>query len=94
MERHKDQPFAILGINTDGNAETFRTERAAFELNYRSIFDGGTDGPLTRAWGVQSFPTVYVIDAEGVIRARNVRGEALDAKVAELLAELEAEPGR
>lgn len=94
MERHKNQPFAILGINTDSNAETFRTERVAFELNYRSIFDGSTDGPLTRSWGVQGFPTVYVLDAKGVIRAKGGSGAALDAKVAELLAELEGEAAR
>jgi hypothetical protein len=39
---------------------------------------------------VNSFPTLYLLDAKGVIRARDLRGEAVGAKVDELLAELKA----
>jgi alkyl hydroperoxide reductase subunit AhpC len=39
---------------------------------------------------VNAFPTVYILDADGVIRAKNVRGEGLGKKVDELLVELKA----
>ena len=94
MERHKDKPFAILGVNTDGDPDMYRKEAAELGVTWRSVFDGSTRGPVTTAWGVQAFPTVYVLDAKGVIRAKGARGEALDAKVAELLAELEGEAAR
>ena len=35
--------------------------------------------------------TIYVIDAKGVIRFKNVRGEKMDAAVDKLLAEMERE---
>ena len=34
------------------------------------------------------WPTIYVLDARGVIRYKNVRGEALDQAVDALLAEM------
>lgn len=94
MQLHKDEPFAILGVNTDTDRDLYRREYAEFGMTWPSIFDGdpdGTRGPVTQSWGVSYFPTVYVLDAKGVIRAKGTRGPALDAIVAELLAELKAE---
>jgi hypothetical protein len=36
------------------------------------------------------FPTIYVIDAKGVIRFKDVHGEAMDKVVATLLEEMAA----
>jgi hypothetical protein len=37
---------------------------------------------------VQGWPTIYVLDAKGVIRFKNPRGEKLGQVVDELLAEM------
>ena len=39
------------------------------------------------------WPTIYIVDHKGVIRAKNKRGEEMDAVVDELVAEAEAEAG-
>jgi hypothetical protein len=39
-----------------------------------------------------NWPTVYVIDAQGVIRFKNVRGKDLDAAVDTLMTEMNAKP--
>jgi len=88
VERLKNKPFALIGINTDP-PENWRQRSKADPISWRNALDGSTSGPLCRAWGVSSFPTIYVLDAKGVIRAKNVRGEAMDKAVDELLAELE-----
>ena len=44
-------------------------------------FRDGAQGAISKAWNVESWPTVYVIDRKGVIRYRNVRGQALDHAV-------------
>jgi hypothetical protein len=54
-------------------------------VHHRSL--PGPDGP---AW----YPTVFVIDASGVIRRRNLRDEALDKVVDKLLKEIENAPKR
>ena len=53
------------------------------------FWDGGnTSGPIASKWNVRSWPTIYVLDHEGVIRYKNVRGEAMDKAVDTLLAEM------
>ncbi len=59
------------------------------KINWRNAVDESTEGPIATAWNVHGWPTVFVLDAEGVIRFRDTRGEDLDKAVAELLAELE-----
>ena len=51
------------------------------------IFRDGAQGPISKAWNVDSWPTVYVLDRKGVIRYRNVRGQALDHAVEKLVGE-------
>ncbi len=91
VERLKNKPFALIGINTD-DPESWRQRSKADPIAWRNALDGSTGGPLCRAWNVTSFPTIYVLDAKGVIRFTRVHGEAMDRAVDALLAELEAQP--
>ena len=43
------------------------------------------DSPVPTQFGVTAIPMNFLIDAEGVIVARNLRGEKLDVKLAELI---------
>ena len=83
-----DQNFALVGVNSDDSVEAARRAVEEHDLNWPSFFDGGSkSGPIATAWGVRGWPTVYVIDAEGVIRAKDLRGDELEAMVRKLLAE-------
>ena len=42
-------------------------------------------------WCVESWPTSYLIDSEGVIRYKNLRGKPLDQAIEKLMAELDEE---
>ena len=66
------------------------------DLTWRSFWCGerGTDGPIPTLWNVRGWPTIYVLDAKGVIRFRDVRGEEMTKAVEQLLAELAAEAGK
>jgi thiol-disulfide isomerase/thioredoxin len=85
--------FAMVGINSDkdrGKAKKYLEEKG---ITWTQVFDGGTKGPIDQAWRVNHWPTIYVLDAKGVIRYREVREAALDAAVDELLREVPgAEP--
>ena len=92
VARLKNKPFALLGINSDASREALKPVLQREQITWRSWFDGGnTSGPIARAWGVQGWPTIYVLDHRGVIRFKDVRGEAMDGAVDKLLAEMEAE---
>ena len=88
VKRLEDQPFALVGINSDSE-ERYRKERPEMGVTWPSFFDGGsTRGPIATGWGIRGWPTIYVLDAEGRIRFKDVRDEAMEAAVDELLREL------
>ena len=86
--RMKDQPFVLLGVNSDSKDQV----KAALQrenITWRSFWDGGnTGGPIASQYQVRSWPTIYVIDHQGVIRYKNVRGKELDQAVEELVAKV------
>jgi hypothetical protein len=85
-----NEPFALIGVNSDENLEELKPRLEQERITWRSFWngEGGTSGNIAERWNVQSWPTLYVIDAKGVIRYKNVDGEALDAAIKTLLAEL------
>ena len=88
VKRMQGKPFTLLGVNSD-NKE--RIEKAMKEqgIVWPFFFDGGnTGGPIAKAWGVTYWPTIYVLDAKGVIRYKDVRGEELDKAVDKLMKEM------
>jgi len=93
VQRLKDQPFALLGINSDGEAEEVKKMLAEQGITWRQALDGDTSGPLATRWNVQGWPTIYILDAEGKIRFRDLRDEEMEKAVNELLAELAAKKG-
>ena len=91
VKRLADKPFALLGINSDSDREALKETLLEEEITWRSWWDGGdTSGPIATKWNVSGWPTVYVLDAKGVIRFKNVRGEAMDQAVESLLEEMAA----
>lgn len=56
-------------------------------VTWDNIFDG-MSGEACQSWNVNSFPTTYLIDAEGRIRFKGVRGKSVAAKVEQLLTEI------
>jgi peroxiredoxin len=69
VERFKDTPFVLLSVNTDEARETLRKSIESREITWRCWWDGRT-GPITLRWGVMQFPAVYLLDGDGVIRAK------------------------
>ena len=92
VERLKDEPFALIGVNSDSDLEALKPALEKEKITWRSFWNGpqGTSGPISEAWGVRAWPTIYVLDAQGRIRYRNVRGEAMDEAVDALLEEMRA----
>jgi hypothetical protein len=89
VKRLEGQPFALIGVNSDIDKDKLKERMAKEHITWRSFWNGpkGTDGPISRAWNVRGWPTIYVLDANGVIRFKGVRGEAMDKAVDELLKE-------
>ncbi len=97
VAKYKDEPFAIIGINSDKDLVALKDVRAKENITWRSFWNGpeGTSGPISAAWNVHGWPTLYILDAKGVIRYKAVGGneEAIDAALEKLLTEMKAAPG-
>ncbi len=96
VKRLKNKPFALIGVNSDPDKVKLAKRMKEENITWRSFWNGpeGTRGPISAKWGVSGWPTIYVLDHEGVIRYKGVRGEQLDAAVDELVALAEAAGSR
>lgn len=92
VQRLVGKPFVLLGINSDTDVDELKKVMEDEQITWRSWWNGpkGTDGPLSKKWNVHGWPTIYVLDAEGVIRFKDVREKAMDEAVDQLLKKLEA----
>jgi thiol-disulfide isomerase/thioredoxin len=90
VERLKDRPFALLGVDCDEDKQTAVKVMEAERITWPNWHDGapGT-GPIASLYHVRRYQTVYVLDARGIIRQKDSRGSRLDAIVDVLLKELE-----
>jgi len=88
VARHADEHFVFLGVNSDEDRDTLRQAMTRQGITWRSWADGSTGGPIATAWGVHNWPTIYVLDAKGVIRYQGLTGRPLDEAVAKLLREM------
>ena len=79
VEKFKGRPFAIVGVNTDSDRTDLKKTIEKEKITWLSFWDGGsTNGPIATKWNIHAFPTVYVLDHKGVIRATNAQGEGLE----------------
>jgi thiol-disulfide isomerase/thioredoxin len=89
VERMKDRPFVLLSANTDDDRETLRKSLKSGEITWRCWWEGGVTRPNLTRWHVVSIPSVFVLDPHGIIRAKDVRGKAIDEVVDRLVKEAE-----
>jgi hypothetical protein len=96
VSKMADKPFVILGVNSDRSRETVKKAQRDENLTWRSFWNGpnGTDGPISRDWGIRGWPTLVLIDAKGVIRNKWLGSprdpNTIDRAVEGLLKEAEA----
>jgi thiol-disulfide isomerase/thioredoxin len=88
VERLKDKPFALVSISCDDTKKALTDFLAKEKMPWNQWWNG-SEGGVAEDWDVQFFPTIYVIDAKGVIRHKDLRGEELENAVNDLLKEAE-----
>lgn len=85
--RYKRAGLTLVGINVDArrsDADAFMREN---RLPWIQLFEeGGLESSrLSKAFGVQTLPTMMLIDKEGTVVRHNVRAADLDAELEEML---------
>lgn len=88
IQRYPADSFAILGIMHDETIEPVKEAIADGTITWPCIHDGAT-GPIISRWNITSYPGIYVLDREGVIRFIGPRDKLLDRAI-----EVMMQPGR
>ncbi|OAV44871.1 TlpA disulfide reductase family protein [Lewinella sp. 4G2] len=86
-EKYKDQGFEILAVSLDSNRDRWLKAIADDNLTWLHVSElKGWKSTVGRLYGVSSIPQTVLLDAEGRILARNLRGAALEQKLAQVFA--------
>jgi len=83
-----DQPFALIGVNSDTDLAEIREVIKEKNITWRSFQNAQDYGKISTRWGIRGWPSIFVLDKDGRIRYRDVRGKSMDKAVEELLAEM------
>jgi peroxiredoxin len=88
FEKHKEQNFTVLGVsldNTDGKEKWLKAIRKD-GLAWTNVSDlKYFNNAAAKLYGITAIPRNLLIDPDGKIVATDLRGEALEKKLAELL---------
>jgi peroxiredoxin len=79
VEKYKNRPFALIGVSGDDSPTVLKEARERGEINWRCFVGGGRNNPIVKQWHVDKWPTIIILDHEGVIRFRDP--SALDERV-------------
>lgn len=76
----------IIGVSLDKDAAKWKEAIAKDKLTWTHVSNlKFWDEPIAKQYNVQSIPATFILDAKGNIVAKDLRGNALKAKVKELL---------
>jgi peroxiredoxin len=83
--QYREKGFEILGVSLDRTKDRWVKAIADDELTWLHISDlKGWQSKYAKQYGVSSIPQTVLLDKDGRILARNLRGKALEDKLAEI----------
>lgn len=88
FNQYKDKGFHILGVSLDRPGQKDRWMKAIYDdkLAWTQVSDlKFWDNDVAKQYGIQAIPQNYLLDPQGKIIAKGLRGEDLEKKLAEVL---------
>ena len=88
--KYHDSGLEFLGVSLDDSADKWTGAIAQHELNWPHVSSlRGWQCPVAARYHVTGIPAMFLLDREGRVIAINLRGEALEERVAALFDEQE-----
>jgi peroxiredoxin len=85
--KYHDQGFEIIGISLDQDQAKLTSFTKSMFMTWPQYCDGkGWQNKLALKYGIESIPATFLLDGEGKIIGKDLRGEELQAAVARALA--------
>ena len=90
-QEFKAENFEIIGLSFDESIEEPRQFHKQHRTDYLQAYlgpivnDNDEDHPVAQAYGIDGIPAIWLIDPDGNIIARDLRGKAIKAEVEQAL---------
>jgi hypothetical protein len=86
-ERMKGKPFALLGVNCDDDRQAAISAIRSERMTWPNWHDGAPgEGPIAKRYHIRGYPSVFVIDAQGIIRQHTpTLGDVLEKAIDDLV---------
>jgi hypothetical protein len=81
VERHKDDPFVLLGVNTGDDEEAYREGVEKYGVSWTCAYQGEGSNPIATLFEVIGYPTYYLIGPDGKILGKGHDGSAFDETI-------------
>ncbi len=82
----KNKGFTVLGVSLDEDADKWKEAIQEDKLNWTHVSDlHGWKSDCVALYGIEAIPSNFLLDKEGKIIAKNLRGKDLEDKLAEIL---------
>jgi thiol-disulfide isomerase/thioredoxin len=83
---YKDKGFTILSVSIDKNTTAWKNAIRQDGYTWANVCDlNGYGGPTAALYTVTAIPNSFLLDKNGRIIAKNLRGKDLESKLAELI---------
>jgi len=84
--KFKNKGFEIYGVSLDDNKDKWLGAIEKDKLTWINVSDlGGWQSSAAKLYNVKAIPKNFLLDKQGKIVAKNLRGSALEAKLKELM---------
>ena len=84
-EKYHAKGFDVVGLSFDNKADAWKKAINEMGLNWIHLSDlKGWRSIAAQTYGIQGIPASLLVNPEGIIVARDLRGEALGKKLAEI----------
>lgn len=85
-KKYHPKGLEILSVSLDNNKDKWTEAIEADQLSWHHVSDlQGWGSEAAQLYAVNSIPRTFILDENNVIVAKNLRGEELEEKIAELL---------
>ncbi|MDD2298477.1 MAG: TlpA disulfide reductase family protein [Fermentimonas sp.] len=85
-DKYKSKGFEVVGVSFDQDYETWTKGISDLNMTWPQMSDlQYWDSPVIDLYAIIGIPHTVLLDKEGVIIEKDLRGDALDAKLAELM---------
>jgi len=84
--KYHSKGLNILSVSLDKEASAWKAAIAKDKLTWNHVSNlKEFEDPIALQYGINAIPSIFILDAKGVIIAKDLRGEELNAKIASLL---------